>query len=383
MASHPIDNPGLGYLSISPQCTIVPCLYQVAGYVGNDPGAQLSGCVSQFGFPEVVTVTMPTTILTTTTATSTYTDIFISTSTELSTVEETSTSYETNLQTATEYSTTLIDTLTTTVPAPTTTRGPQKKKRDVRKRRTCTPRTTTSSTTTLSSAPFPLATNCPDLAAYSSACACIEPTFSVTYVGTTSVITEYESTTVTSTTSAVVTEPVTTVIVDPETTTLTSTLTTQTETTTTATEASSPSPAVPQTFGLVLSDGPNVGKSAVTSGNALAYTYVWASGVSPTQLGLTDPGTTPFLTSNSGYQMYVRLSTTSYGIVFFTTSAYVSSSGFTWVPVTCSLDPSTLVISCLTPNGLTRFLQCGTNFYMANPTTTPGGCIGVHLQVAS
>jgi hypothetical protein len=37
-------------------------------------------------------------------------------------------------------------------------------------------------------------------------------------------------------------------------------------------------------------------------------------------------------------------------------------------------------MSCAAPGGVTRFLQCGSSFYMANPTTTPGGCIEVHLR---
>jgi hypothetical protein len=89
------------------------------------------------------------------------------------------------------------------------------------------------------------------------------------------------------------------------------------------------------------------------------------------------------MSANSDYKMYIRMSTSSYGVVFFTTSVYVASSSYSWAVVTCSLDPDTLVMGCSTSGGFTRFLQCGSNFYMANPTTTPGGCAEVQLQVAS
>ncbi|OIW33699.1 hypothetical protein CONLIGDRAFT_640798 [Coniochaeta ligniaria NRRL 30616] len=385
--------PAISYNPISATCTLGGlCLSQVAGYVDSNPVEQLFGCQAMFGLPIITTVTLPSDpILSTTIDTSTYTDIIISTSTVYSTLEETSTSYDTISETATAYTTTVVNTLTTTVAAPTVV------KRDTKKRRGCQPKPSSSSTvssspatstesstassTTSASTLFPLATNCPSLEEYSSACACLEPTPVTEYApAITSIIHETESATVESTTETVITLAVTTVIVQPASTTLTSTLTTLTSSTTTATQTSTPSPAVPQTFGLVLNDGANAGKPAVTAGAAPAYTFQWASAGTPTQIGLTSPNTTPFLAANSGYMMYVRMSTSSYGIVFFTTPAYVGSSSYTWAQVTCSLEPTTLVMSCTTPGGLARFLQCGTNFYMANPTTTPGGCVEVHLK---
>lgn len=392
----------ISYNPISATCTLADsCLYQVAGYANSNPVEQIFGCQAMFGLPVITTVTLPSDpYLSTAVDTSTYTDIIITTSTVYSTLEETSTSFETISETVTAYTTTVVNTLTTTVPAPTIV------KRKTKKRRGCQPRPSTSSTaflsttstpssapssassstvssTTSSSPLFPLATECPSREEYSSACACLAPTAVTEYApAITSIVHETESSTVESTTKTIITLAVTTVIVQPATTRLTSTLTTLTSSTTTAVQTSTPSPVVPQTFGIVISDGPNAGKPAITSGSvgAPAYAYAWASSGTPTQIGLTSAGTTPFLAGNPGYRMYVRLSTTSYGIVFFTTPAYVASSAYTWVQPSCSLNPTTLVMSCTTPNNLTRFLQCGANFYMANSATTPGGCIEVHLK---
>ncbi|KAK3331603.1 hypothetical protein B0T19DRAFT_482069 [Cercophora scortea] len=403
------------YNHVSAECTIAPCLRQVAGYVDHNPVAQFSACQSVFGFPVVPTVTLAVDpIVSTLVATSTYIDVVISTSTVYSTLEQTSTSYATVYETATEYTTTLVNTITTTV-TPTVTALPKKrspKKRGHHKRGSCkhstssglpsssdVPSSTSSSseaasTTVSSEAPsstisssalFPIATNCPSLAEYSSACACLEPATVTEYASAaTSVVLETAATTIPSTTETVVTVAVTTVVVKPATATLISTLSTLTATTTTATATATPAPVVPQTFGLVMADGANAGKAASIGGSAPAYTFIWSSSQLPTSLTLTSAGTVPFMTSNAVYKMYVRASTTAYGLVFFTTSSYVSTTSYLWLPVTCSLAPTTLVMSCSTStNNLTRFLQCGSNFYMANPTTTPGGCIEVHLKVSA
>jgi hypothetical protein len=80
------------------------------------------------------------------------------------------------------------------------------------------------------------------------------------------------------------------------------------------------------------------------------------------------------------YQMYVRLSTTTYGVIFMTTLGYVGTLAYDWQPVTCPLDPTTVTMNCATPNGLTRFLTCGVSFYMATETVLPGGCVVTQLK---
>ena len=403
---------------ISAECTVVPCLYQVAH---NNPAAQLSGCQSLFGFPLVPTVTSAADpVFSTVIETSTYTDIIISTSTAYSTVDDFLTSTETVSETATQYTTTVVNTVSATV-----TVTPAKKKK--RRRDFCKGKSSTtpassafsasstisavsseapsslapsssappSSAPSSSSAPpsstsatplFPLATDCPSLPDYSSACACLEPTTVTEYHDPiTSIIHQTSVTTISSTTEAVVTVVTTTIIVKPATTTLTSTLSTLTTTTTTVQQTTTLPPPVPTSFGLVLRDGVNVGRSAALAGTAPAFTFVWAAGVSPATLHLdTSAGPAqPVLASGATYKMYVRLSTTSYGIVFFTTASYVSTSAYTWLPVTCALNPVGLAISCSTTTGFVRFLQCGSNFYMANASTLPGGCAAVTLGVSS
>ncbi|KAK3681788.1 hypothetical protein B0T22DRAFT_494774 [Podospora appendiculata] len=385
------------YNRISAECTVAPCLRQVAGYVDHNPVAQFSACQSVFGFPVVPTVTLAVDpILSTSIATSTYIDVVISTSTVYSTLEQASTSYATVYQTATEYTTTLVNTLTTTV-APAVSAVPKKrsnKKRGHHKRGNCKHSTSSGlsssseapSSTTSSSALFPIATNCPSLAEYSSACACLEPATVTEYASAaTSVVLETATTTIPSTTEAVVTVAVTTVVVKPATATLVSTLTTLTATTTIATVTATPAPVVPQTFELVVADGPNAGVPVVTNGVSPAFTLAWVNGRIPVSLGLTSAGTIPFLTSNTAFKMYVRASTSAYGIVFFTTPSYASTTSYAWLPVTCSLAPSTLVMSCSTTGyGFTRFLSCGTTlgvclgqraYRQRTPFQCPGGVV--------
>ncbi|KAK3339915.1 hypothetical protein B0T25DRAFT_523583 [Lasiosphaeria hispida] len=380
------------YNPIAAECTIIPCLWQVAGHFDSNPIAQLSACSSLFGFPVVPTVTVPVEpVLSTSIATSTYTDIIISTSTVYSTVEETLTSYESVLETSTEYTTTLVNTITTTVPAPVTVTVTQLEPR--RKRRLeCKAKTSSkvssvvssvvpSSAVLSSAAPSSsalFADKCVDVGQYSSACACLEPTTVTEYdAAVTSIVRQIESTTIPSTTGTVITVAITTVIVSPATTTVTTTLTTLTETATTATTTSPP--AIPTLFGLVIKDGAKAGKGLARSGNIPAYTYAPTDGT-PSGIYLTSAGTQPYLLFDSEYKMYVRLSTTSYGIVFWTTASYASTSSFTWVPSLCALDVNGSLACGTSSYGLTRFLLCGTTVYMTNPTTTPGGCTEMHLE---
>ncbi|KAK0704315.1 hypothetical protein B0H67DRAFT_347288 [Lasiosphaeris hirsuta] len=386
------------YNPIAGECTIVPCLWQVAGHVDNNPVAHLSACSSLFGFPAVPTVFLPVDpILSTTIATSTYTDIIISTSTVYSTVEETSTSYESVLETSTEYTTTLVNTITTTVPAsPTVTEKRRKRRRECKAKTSSkvssvvssvVPSSAVSSSAVSSSAASSsavlssaapsssalFADQCYDVGQYSSACACLEPATVTEYdAAVTSIVRQTESTTVPSTAGTVVTLAITTVIVNPATTTVTTTLTTLTETATTISQT-----AVPTLFGLVLKDGPNTNKGLARSGSAPTFSYAPTDGT-PSGIYLTSPGTQPYLLYGSEYKMYIRLSTTSYGIVFWITTSAVATSSYTWIAVPCALDASGN-FTCAA-NGLTRFLQCGAIMYMAKPTVTPGGCVEVHLE---
>lgn len=366
---------------------------QVVGRVNDDPAAQLSACQSLFGLAQVPTVTLAADpVFSTATQTSTYTDIIVSTSTVYSTVEQHSTSYETVFATATEYTTTVVQTLTAaavpTVPV---------RRRGLHRRGGCKPRTSSTSATALPSEtssstslaeptssipaePSDIASSCPNLEAHSSACACLQPTAVTSYLdAVTSIIYSIEPATVTSTSDAVVTVAVTNVIVNPATTTLTTTLSTQTEIMTTVTAA--PSAVAPSKFSVKVSSGSGVNRPLIVTGGAPAY--LWQTGsfgrgwVMTLDAGRLGPQYQP------GDKMYIRMTTSNYGVVYFTTPEYTAASTYTWVPVTCSVDGSTLALSCSTASGFTRFLECGSYLYMANQAVPPGGCVEVGLSAST
>jgi hypothetical protein len=134
----------------------------------------------------------------------------------------------------------------------------------------------------------------------------------------------------------------------------------------------------PTVFSLKLSSGPNMNRGLIIVGSAPAYTLQWAVSGPGRRMSLTAGKLS--VQNDPTAVMYVRMSTSSYGLVFMATAAYVASSSYTWTPVTCSVDGSTLALSCSTPSGLTRLLQCGSTVYMANADFTPGGCVEVGVQ---
>ncbi|KAK3326896.1 hypothetical protein B0H66DRAFT_171415 [Apodospora peruviana] len=380
------------YNRVSARCTWSPCVRQVAGYLDRNPWLQLSECQSMFGFPTVPTVTLSADpVFSTAIATSTYTDIIVTTSTVYSTLEQTSTSYANVFETATRFTTTLVNTVTTALPAP-------QKKRKHKKRGACKHQSSSiaSSEPPSTSSSVPFSPNCPSLADYRSACACLDPKPVTEYVTpATSVIEQVESTTVSSTSQAVVTVAVTTVIVKPATTTLTTTLSTLTATTTTATQTPTPTRALPQNFNLALTGGPNDGLPAVLRNAQPVYTLGVGSGT-PAPIGLLAPGTNPFLYGDSaGYdmKMWYKPSLSWYGTIIFATAQFVYQSAQNSVLLSplCSLDPSTLVLSCSvktasTPSStLNRFVQCdpGSQIFMVPQGMQPSGCVEVQFKVSS
>lgn len=376
------------YNPINPQCTISPCINQLAGYVDHALPAYIASCQAAFGFPVVPTVTIPSDpIYSTQISTSTYVDIVISSSFEYSTVEETSTLYEYVSETATEYSTTIVNTLTSTVPLAVTTSIAPAKKRGL-KRRGCKPRISSSSVAS-SSAPAPSSSavpfdgpkNCINQAEFSSACTCIEPQTVTAYAPpSTEVVYSTVPYTSQSTSGTVITVAVTSIVVSRIQTTVTETLTTETETTTTTTTTSQPTALA--TGSLFIAAGSGAGNIIKLSGSSLAYSLsiVPASQGAPTSFSLAP---TWSLTTDANFKIFVRLSTTSYGVVFLTTASYISTSAYTWVPATCSVEPGTQNVTCVTGTyGLQRFLMCGSTLYMAKPTTTPGGCVEIQLTAA-
>ncbi|KAL2135487.1 hypothetical protein VTI74DRAFT_8346 [Chaetomium olivicolor] len=224
----------------NPLCTTNLCLQQVIGSIDNNPVAQFDACFSLFGAPRTVTITSPgETVLSTTTLTVPYTDIIVPVSTSVSTNYVTSTSYTEVVQTVTEYSSTSVATVTQVVS--------RLANRAVWRRGKCGTKPSATSTvlSTSSAAPFPIASNCPSLEEYSSACVCIlaaSSTATVTEPVPSSIVTVTETSTVPLTSTAVVNVVVPTTVVMPATSTITTTTTEIFQTTTTITSTVIPSP---------------------------------------------------------------------------------------------------------------------------------------------
>ncbi|KAK1750451.1 hypothetical protein QBC47DRAFT_418203 [Echria macrotheca] len=373
---------------VNPQCNAGLCLQQVAGFLDYEPQAYIASCQSAFGIPVVPTVTVPSDpIFSTEISTSTYIDIVISTSFETSTVDQTSTVYEYVSETATEYTTTILNTLTSTAPAVvstlTTTVAPVKKRGPNKKRYRCKSRT--HSTTTTSSAPtsssVPIPESCADLAEFSSACACLELTpVTSSSPPSTTVVTSTVPSTVQSTTETVVTVAVTSVIVSQIQTTTTSTLTTETATTTTTTTTDTPAPTALQSGSIAIVDGPSPDYTIHLSNSAPAY-YLSAGASTPNDPTFIFGQPALTLASDTSYGLYIRMSTSSYGVMFITTPSYITTTAYTWVTPTCSVEPGTQKLTCTTGTyALTHFWQCNGVMYMANTANTPGGCAEVHLK---
>ncbi|KAK4227787.1 hypothetical protein QBC38DRAFT_544821 [Podospora fimiseda] len=385
----------ISYNPIAAQCTISPCINQVAGYLDHNPVAQLSSCQSLFGFPPAPTVTLPAEDVFST-QTSTYTDVVIvvTTSTAYSTAEETSTAYETLYSTATEYTTTITNTVSTTVAAVSQPSIHKRSRSNKLKRREgCKPKTTTASdepaapTATTSDLLSPVPSSCANHKEYSSACACIEPSTVTEYAAAiTSVVDEAVTVPVASTQETIVTVGVTTVVVKPATTTLISTLSTETVTTATVTSTIIPAPPVPTAFGLNLvgSGDPPL----LLSGPSGTPAYTFATGGEgdlPTALSLPAGGGQLFVQNLPSHKMYIRMSTTSYGAVFFASDSYTATGPWTWTKPTCSVDFDTKAFSCnvqSTTISLVRFIKCGTYLYMTAANILPGGCSVVELKLA-
>ncbi|KAL2126702.1 hypothetical protein VTI74DRAFT_380 [Chaetomium olivicolor] len=257
--------------AFSQLCTTNQCLQQVIGRVDNNPLAQFNACTSIFGSPTATTVTMPAeTVFSTTTLTMSYTDIIVPVSTASSTNYVTSTSYTQMLEIATEYSSTktwMVNEVVTLQPTPTP-------KRALKRRGKCGAKTSPSILTTSSAAPYPIASNCPSLDEYSSACSCINAVSSTATVtvpapDTTSVVTVTESSIVQVTTSAsVVTVIVPTTVVEPATSTITSTTTKLFETTITVTSTTAPTPTATYKKEVIVDPSFEKGGSWTFIGNA-------------------------------------------------------------------------------------------------------------------
>ncbi|KAK4461198.1 hypothetical protein QBC42DRAFT_347348 [Cladorrhinum samala] len=401
----------VSYNPIAAACTLSPCLQQVAGYVDQQPAAQLLSCQSVFGFPVIPTLTLPGETEVFSTRISTYTDVVVvvTTSTVYSTAEETSTAYDTEYSTATEYTTTVINTITTAVSAdaaPSITAAPALPKRQKLARRGgCKPRTTS---TGLSLVP----SNCVNLAEYSAACACLEPSTVRVPEPATTVITIDETVTVpaASTQEMVVTVGVTTVVVKPATTTIGTTLLTETIATTILTETIPTIIATSTTISTAPSAAPHLNPKTIvftamiapenedslyisslpqeTSINA--YRLVVLSGGGGFVLEL--PANSDVLRAyGADFVLYTGPSQTGQALVILARPADVDASTgveSTWQRASCFITGTgeDARLKCSSEAGrLNTFLRCnaGDNaLYLAAPATPPtAGCQVVELGV--
>ncbi len=356
----------------------------------------------------------------TATVTVPYTDIIVTLTTTESTSYETSTSYEEILETVTAYSATSVATVTEVATAPT---AGFIKKRGNKKKRGCsktssqvstestpaatstdaastdatstdatstdaasTDATSTDATSTDATsstlALFPIASNCADLKAYSSACACINAVTSTVTATTlpaasTEVTTVTESSAVPSTSTSVVTVVVSSTVVVPAETTLTATSTGLYQSTVTVTSTTTPV-APTQTAIWKVVNGPAAGKPI----NIVSGYMQWSpnTAMTGTKLVALTAGGQVTVASSPTQKLYVHLGSSQYGVFLFETDAAAASAGDK--AVTCSLAGD--AVSCSAPSvGFDTMFQCGSYFYMAKSTWGQAGCTLVKFQLSA
>jgi len=303
----------MGINQSSPTCAANACLNQVIGHADNNGVAQYFACSESFGIAQATSYTtlapISTYISTVTSTVSTTPGVVVEISTSVETVYVSSTSYDEVFETVTEYTTTNVLTATTTVVQPATSATALKLK-NKRKRGGCNhhpsaipssssaiptsgsalptsssvppssssaipssnsaiPSSSSASSPT-STPPVPIATDCPSLEAYSSACSCIYAatdatlTYGIQADDTTVLVTSTATATaIPSLSTSVTTTTLTVTVPIGATTTLTSTIRTATTTTTTLTSTRAPLP----TQYLVVNNGPRAGRYVVSRSN--------------------------------------------------------------------------------------------------------------------
>jgi hypothetical protein len=359
-------------------------------------------------------------VLSTATVTVPYTDIIVTLSTTESTSYETTTSYEEILETVTAYSATSIATVTEVATAPT---AGFVKKRSIKKKRGCsktssqistestpeatstpdatstestpeatstsdatstesTPETTsTPDATSSTSALFPVASNCADLAEYSSACACINAvsstvTVTATPAASTEVTTVTESSAIPSTSTSVVTVVVSSTVVVPAETTLTATSTGLYQSTVTVTSTTTPV-APTQTSYWKLTNTSTMPRFLSVNNQYAQYNY--STTTIPTKLVVLTAGGKVALASDRTQKMYVRTPTVNYGVLWFQADA---AAGSTDKVVTCTLAGD--VVSCNAPTTtFDTLFNCGAYIYLGKSTWVQSGCMIVKPQLSN
>ncbi|KAG7292162.1 hypothetical protein NEMBOFW57_002197 [Staphylotrichum longicolle] len=380
------------YNEANPTCAVNQCLQQVVGSIDNNAVAQAAACTSMFGSPTTSTFNFIPPVVTIT-VTVPYTDVIVTTSTTESTSYATSTSYAEVVETVTAYSATSIATVTEVVTAATKRRrGRGHRKRGCKPSSSSVPTATTPAVTpspsttettssstepavsSPSSAPYPIASNCPSLEEYSSACSCINAvsgattTITVAFPTGTTWVDVTDSAIVPPTSTSVVTVVVPSTVVVPAVTTVTATTTGVFQSTTTVTSTTTPV-APTQTAYLSVNDGTSAGKYVVLTGVKMVYsadatagTLLFALPAAGGQPALAD-GTrkmyidSNFIVSNQGSPLMMQ------------TDTLASASAY-YKPVTCDIHGD--MVTCVAPSvGASLMYRCGTSIMLAKPTYTP------------
>lgn len=338
--------------------------------------------------------------MSTATTTVSYTDIIVSLSTESSTVEQTVTVSTDVQEAATAYSTTVVETVTTVVMAQSTSQAPVKKRRGACGHGSSTTASTTSpepslssstvsessstpdsatSTTLSTSALVPVASNCPSLADYSSACSCIsaiDTTQTVTAPASTSTSVVYAtvSTTIPSVSGSTTTALETNLVTVSVTATITSTLTTATTSTTTLTKIIAPT----QTGYLLIANGAREGKPL----NVVSSYVQWANTGTGTAISFaTAGGQQPWLPGQPNVKLFVHSANAQVGVLYFETDAQALTYGDS--PVVCGMDVAGTVTCQIPAKGFSTMLQCGAYVYLSAPSFTQASCTLITLDMAS
>ncbi|KAK3326014.1 hypothetical protein B0H66DRAFT_145448 [Apodospora peruviana] len=405
----------MGINQSNPSCRANACLNQVIGFTnnGNINGlVEYQSCIAMFGKPTVtVTTAAPETVYSTATHEVPYTDITIEISTVVETVYQTTTSYAVVQETVTEYTTTNVVTEVTTVTVGATSLpvGTKNKKKKKKKRGAChhstsampsstvvessTPPSSsvplTSSTVPTSSTaalPLPIASNCPSLEEYSSACSCI---YAVTSTSTytevprpsTSATTLTVSSAILSTSVSVMTEYVTVTVPEAATTTLTSTVSTNLATTTRSTSTTSPPPAV--TSFMVLANGLRAGRYLTLVSGYLQYD-INNVGVAVAVRFVVPPsgggGGQIVLVSDPSMKMVSRQTSLQVGVLAFENDATSIPAGNP--AVTCTNTAG--IVACAIPGrGFTVVYSCGAYLYIGSPSWAQSGCTVVDFRLSA
>ena len=300
-------------------------------------------------------------VFATETTTLSYTDIIVSLTTETLTVTASVTA--TNEVLATTVVTASAGAKVTVLPRR------RKRSRCAANPSTTAPVSSSEPAVTSTSVLFPIASECPTLEEYSSACSCVTAvdatqTVTASAATSTSVIVDTASTGIPSTSVSTITTVVTDTVAGTVTTTRTITSTTTV-------------PVPSSTAKVIITSGVAVGKEVYVIASS---GFIRANGVlaaSVFSVSLASSGGPVSMASNSDLKLAAASSgSTGVSIIGFYTESAAATNGY--LPVTCTVNSATSNLACqTTTGGLSVLLVCSTYMYLATPAVAanlPSGC---------